>query len=216
MPLPKARKAVRLGVLLAILVLCAVAAGWAGDRTASLQHQLAKEELALAKTPSLYFILYSRTKALVLKSRGLTLQEWKVRSIHAWGAEPPLEALTLEKKSALFPPKRARIKPAPAGEEEASFELDALELKDMPSRFTLFLSGGIRVYVRPAAKGFFPRLGSLGHLIPWTLWIPLKNLFYRLRKVAFAAIDVKLDKSEDGQSLYWALPDKVTGLVFPL
>jgi hypothetical protein len=146
----------------------------------------------------------------------MTLQEWKFRSIDAWGAEPPLGALSLEKKSALFPPKRAQIKPAATEEEAASFELDALELKDMPSRFTLFLSEGIRVYIRPTARGFFPRLGNLGHILRWNLWVPLKNLSFRLRRKPFAAIDIKLDQKEDGQSLYWAFPDKVMGLVFPL
>jgi len=187
-----------------------------GDQTAYLENRLAKEELLLAKTPSLYFIVYLKSKVIALKSRGMTLQEWKVQSIHAWGDAPPLSSLALEKKSTLFPPKRAKIKPAAKEEEAATFELDALELKDMPSRFTLFLSGGIRVFVRPKARGFFPRLGNFGHVIAWNLWVPLKNLSFQLRKKPFAAIDIKLEKKEDGQAVYWGLPDGAKGLVFPL
>jgi len=186
------------------------------DQTASLENRLAKEELLLAKTPSLYFIVYLKSKMIALRSRGMTLQEWKVQSVHLWGDAPPLAALMLDKKSTLFPPKRAKIQPAAKEEEAAAFELEALELKDMPSRFTLFLSGGIQVFIRPKAGGFFPRLGNLGHLLVWNLWLPLKNLSFELKKKPFAAIDIKLEKKEDGQAMYWALPDGVKGLVFPL
>ena len=197
-------------------VLCLSFPAWGGDQTGSLQNRLAKEELLLAKTPSLYFIVYLKSKVIVLKSRGMILQEWKAQSIRAWGDAPPLGALTLEKKSTLFPPKRTKIKPAADEEEAATFELDALELKDMPSRFTLFLSGGIRLHVRPKARGLFPRLGNIGHLLGWNLWVPLKNLSFRLRKKHFAAFDISLEKKEDGQAVYWALPEGIKGLVFPL
>jgi hypothetical protein len=56
----------------------------------------------------------------------------------------------------------------------------------------------------------------LGHLSVWNLWLPLKNLSFELKKKPFAAIDIRLEKKEDGQAIYWALPDGVKGLVFPL
>ena len=201
-------------VVLVILFSSLPAGG--GDQTASLENRLAKEEILLAKTPSLYFIVYLKSKVIALRSRGLTLQEWKIQSLHAWGDTLPLSALTLEKKSTLFPPKRTKIKPAANEEEAATFELDALELKDMPSRFTLFLSGGIRVFVRPKARGFFPRLGNFGHLIVWNVWVPLKTLFLQMRKKPFGSIDIKLDNKEAAQSVYWAFPDGIKGLAFPL
>jgi len=203
-------------VLAVVCVLSSSVPAWGADQTASFENRLAKEELVLAKTPSLYFIVYLKSKMIALRSRGMTLHKWEVESIRVWGDAPPLSALTLEKKSTLFPPKRAKIKPAAKEEEAATFELETLELKDMPSRFTLFLSGGIRVFVRPNAGGFFPRLGNLGHLIVWNLWLPLKNLSFELKKKPFAAIDIRLEKKEDGQAMYWALPDGVKGLVFPL
>ena len=203
----------------ALAVSCVLALSlpvWGVDQTTSLQNRLAQEEIVLAKTPSLYFIVYLKSKVIALRSRGMTLQEWKVQSIHAWGEAPPLSALTLVKKSTLFPPKRAKIKPAAKEEEAATFELEALELKDMPSRFTLFLSGGIGLSIRPMARGLFPSLGNFGHVLAWNLWVPLRNLSFRVRKKPFAAIDIKLEKKEDGQAVYWALPDGVKGLVFPL
>jgi len=189
---------------------------WGEARTEFLENRLAKEELALAKTPSLYFIILLKSKVVALRSRGMTLQEWKVQGLHAWGDAAPLGAMTLTKKSTLFQPQRAKIKPAANEEEAATFELDALELKDMPSRFTLFLSGDIRIQVRAKSSGFFPRLGNFGHLVAWNVWVPLKNLAFHLRKKPFGAIDIRLEKKEDGQALYWALPDGIKGLVFPL
>jgi hypothetical protein len=187
-------------------------------QTEFLENKLAKEELALAKTPSLYFIVYLRSRVIALKSRGMTLEEWKVQSLHSWGDAAPLAALTLNKKSALNPPQRTKIKPASSEEEAATaaFELEALELKDMPSRFTLFLTGNIRISIRTKPRGFLPRTGELGHALAWNLWVPLKNLRFRMKKAPFGAVDIKLEKKEEGQSLYWALPDGIKGLVFPL
>ena len=216
MALGRMRRSREFGRLAVFCLLWASLPALGGDQTAYLENRLAKEERLLSKTPSLYFIVYFKSKMIALKSRGITLQEWKVQSIQTWGDGAPLGALTLEKKSTIFPPKRTKIKPAANEEEAATFELDALELKDMPSRFTLFLSGGIRVFVRPKARGFFPRLGNFGHLLAWNLWVPLKNLSFQLRKRPFAAIDIKLEKKEDSQAVYWAFPDGIKGLVFPL
>jgi hypothetical protein len=185
-----------------------------GEGLAFLENRLAREELALAKTPALYFIIRMKSRTISLKSRGINLAEWKIESLHAWGEAPPLSALTLEKKSSL--PERTKIKPAAGEEGAAPFELEALELKDMPSKFTLFLGGGIRVYIRPMSKSFFPRLGSFGHFLAWNIWVPLKNLSFKLRKKPFGAIDIKLGTKEDGQAIFWALPDGIKGLIFPL
>ena len=102
------------------------------------------------------------------------------------------------------------------GDEAAVFEPDALELKDMPSRFSLFLTGGTRIYIRPKARGFFPRLGNIGHLLAWYVGAPLTNLTFELRKKPFAAIEVVLPQKEDAQALYWAFPEGVKGLIYPL
>jgi hypothetical protein len=205
-----------------------------------VQDRFLQQELALARTPSLYFVIYLKSRLISLRAAGLTLREWKIAGLRFWGTAPSLEALTLEKKSALFPPKRKEIvptaeeqppeeKPAVEAKEKKpdknkkkeeqnsqTFELEALELKDMPSAFTFFLSNGSRVYFRPAARGFFPLLASFGHSISWYLWVPLKNLAFRLRKEPFSAIDVRVATKEDAQSLYWAVPEGTKGLIFPL
>jgi hypothetical protein len=204
-----------------------------------VEDRLLREELALAKSPSLYFILYLKSRTMSLRAGGLTLKDWKVARVHAWGAAPLLEALTVEKKSTLHPPKRIEIIPTADDQtaatqpdqkkaepektakkedeqKNASFELDALELKDMPPVFTIFLSDGTRVSIRPKAHKLFPRIASFGHSLSWYLWVPLKNLWYHLKKKPFTAIDITLETKEDVQSIYWSLADGAKGLVFPL
>lgn len=204
-----------------------------------VEDKLLREELALAKTPSLYFIIYLKSRTISLRAGGLTLKDCKIAGLRSWGSGPLLEALILKRKSTLFPPKRKEI--IPTIEEQAdqdkadqektdqdkkvkkeeeqkaqSFELEALELKDMPASFTLFLSDGTRVYVRPRAHKFFPRIASFGHSLSWFLWVPLKNLWFHVKKRPFSAIDIKLETREDVQSVYWSLADGTKGLVFPL
>ena len=191
-------------------------AGLAQENVSLLKNRLAKEELQLARSSSLYFMVYLKTGVIALKSRGLVLREWTIEKDDSWGDSPPLESIMLRKKSALFPPKRTRIKPAANEEEAAAFEPDALELKDMPARFALLLSSGMRISIRPKADGFFPRLGNLGHFFAWYVWAPLRNLSSELRKKPFAALRIILANKEDAQSLYWALPEGIKGLIYPL
>lgn len=188
----------------------------AQEKTLLIQNRLAKEELQLARTPSLYFVAYLKSGVIVLKSRGMILREWKIDKQAAWGDPPPPGPLTLQKKSTLFPPKRTKIKPAASEEEAAAFEPDALELRDMPSRFTLFMSGGVQIQVRAKAEGIFPRLGNLGHFLSWYIRAPLTNLSCELRKKPFWALEIKLTNKLDAQALYWAFPDGLKGLLYPL
>ena len=209
----------RSGLLVLILfwAIGGLAAGiHAGESGELIRNRLAKEELKLAGSPSLYFIIALKSGTISLKSRGMTLREWKISGLHAWGDPPRPTALTIRKKSALFPPKRTKIKPAANEEEAAAYEPDALELKDMPSRFSLFLSDGMRIYVRAGVNGSVPRLGTIGHFFAWHVWAPMSNLFSELRNKPFSALDIRLADKEDVQALYWAFPDGIKGLVYPL
>jgi hypothetical protein len=86
----------------------------------------------------------------------------------------------------------------------------------MPSRFALFLSGGLRIHIRPKARGFFPRLGGLGHFVSWYVWSPLTNLFSKMRKKPFGALDIMLTDKESAQAIYWTFPEGLKGLIYPL
>ena len=200
----------------------------------ALEDRFLREDLDLAKTSSLYFVIHLKSRTMSLRAGGLTLKEWKIAGLRRWGPPQPFDPLAIEKKSTLFPPKRTEIIPtteeqaeqAQAEAEKADKkkkeqptqppELEALELKDMPSSFTLFMSDGTRVYFRPRAKKFLTRMGSFGHSLSWYSWVPLKNLWFRLKKKPFSAIDIKLEAAEDCESTYWSLTEGAKGLIFPL
>jgi len=198
---------------MAVMAGLALAAfAYSGQETSpGRENRILKQELELARSPALYFILDFRAEKIELKSRGMTLREWKIEKIRRWGKLPSPGAVTLDRKSTLFPPKRAKIKPG--AEEEGSFELDALELKDMPSSFAFFLEGGIRIYVRPSPRGFFAKIAGAGGFLVWNLWIPLKNLVFEIRKKPFGAFDFVLRDREEAQSLYWAFPQGIKGII---
>ncbi len=209
--------------------------------SSALQDRFLREDLALAKTSSLYLIVFLKSRAMSLRAGGLTLRDMKIEGLRSWGSAQPLEPQVIAKKSTLFPPKRTEIIPqteeqaeqAQAEAEKAvetakkagkkkeeqkaqTFELEALELKDMPSTFVLFLSDGTRVYFRPKAQKFLPGLASFGHTLSWYLWVPLKDLWFRLKKKPFPAIDLKLEAADDCRSVYWSLAEGAKILIFPL
>jgi hypothetical protein len=196
-----------------LLISIILAAGSGQEKASPPElNALLKEELSLAKTPELYFILDLEARSMVLKSTGLVLEEWKIESTRTWGERPWLKRLTLLKKSALFAPKRKKIKPGEAEQGEA-YELEALELKDMPSTYALYLSDGFYVYIRSEPKRFLSSVANIGHFFNWYLWVPLRNLGFELRKKSFTAIDIKLASKEDAQALYWSLADGTRGIV---
>ena len=169
------------------------------------ENLLLKEELALAKTPFLYFIFDLGNRNLLLKSRGMILREWKIEKVQWWGGLTPLQAVPLAKKSTLFPPRREKIRPGES--DEGEFELEAMELKDMPASYVLVMEGGPVIYIRPKGDDFFSRLGNIRPLLKWYLWIPVKGLWQKARKRGFSALNLRLASPQDAQALYWAMQE---------
>ncbi len=172
-----------------------------------------KRELDLASKSQLYFLLNLSEKRLVLKARGLTLKEWKINRIRRWGPPPAIKIFTLERKSTLFAPKRKKIKPGKI-QSEGTFELEALEVKDMPKIYTLKFNNGLKVYVRPGPKKIGGYLASIGFFLRWYGWFPIKNLFFQILKRPPKLIEITLVSGEDSKAIYWALFEGIKGLVF--
>lgn len=181
------------------------------------QSKFFEEEYALAKAPGFYFLINLKDKRIELKSRGMVLRSWNPQKIRFWGSPVPFRALTLTRKTALTLPQRRIIRP---GEEEASppkpqpkpgeFELEALEVKDMPRFFTLELENGTAIYVASKEKG----LRKLWSSLKWHIGMPLKTLRLRKNKQPVSFIRVGFDDAREGQSLYWALTEGIKGLIW--
>lgn len=174
-----------------------------------------KQELELASKPQLYFLFNLREKRLELKARGLLLKEWKISRIRRWGTHPAIKILTLEKKSALFAPKRRKIKPGET-QNNGSFELETLEVKDMPTVYTLRFDDGLKIYVRPGPKKLGGYITSTGFFLRWYGWFPIKNLFFFIFKKPPKLIEISLVSGEEAKAIYWALFEGIKGLIFAL
>ncbi len=180
------------------------------------QSKFFEEEYALARAPGFYFLMNLKDKRIELKSRGIVLRTWNPQKIRFWGSPVPFRPLTLTRKTALTLPQRKIIKP---GEEEVApkpqakpgeFELEALELKDMPRFFTLELENGTAISVVRKEKG----LKKLWSSLKWHIGMPIKTLGLRQKKKPVSFIQVRFDDARDGQALYWALPEGIKGLIW--
>ncbi len=184
------------------------AANTLGSQTASLikETEFLEAELTLARKPQTYFVFRLEDKKILLKARGIVLREWDMEKVRCFGDSIPLKPVALNKKITLFPPKRESIKPGNKDEKD-EFKIESLELKDMPSRYTLFMDQGISIQVRPKPGSFFSRLATAWRSFKWHTIPPLKMVLLSARKKPFTALDVVLKSKQETQALFWALAE---------
>jgi len=163
-------------------------------------------ELALARKPGLYFIFDLKDKRISLKARGILLQEWEVKRVRYWGNPAAVKPTALAEKTALLPPKRERIEPG-CSDENGAYELKALELDDMPSYYTLSLTEGILLYVRPQARGWISSFFAALYTLRWHVFLPLKTVWSSIRKKPFASIEIVLKDKRESRALFWAFTE---------
>ena len=179
----------------------------------SLKHesQLLETELRIAQTRQIYSIFDLRDKKIYLKARGLLLRELSIDVFRVWGNLPAVKAATLTRKSALFPPKRVLVNPK-AGDDEAQPSVETLELKDMPTNYTLVLEGNISISVRPKPTHLLTSLWSIRYPVQWYLARPVLTVWHALRKKPFTSIEIVLEES-DARSLYWSFLEGMKAIV---
>lgn len=219
-----------------LALLAAVAAGLgaaATDRAALAKKQSdLASEYALAKDPNFYFVFDVLGRKLELRVRGMVLRAWPLRSMRFWGRPAFAGSVELIKKTTLKAPERIVIKPgeeealvkAPAPEANpaaakaapataADYDLEALELRDMPKRFSLDFDNGLHVTVksRDAASGGF--LKKLADAWRWHISLPLENLFGSREGRPVSELELTFDEPKDAQSIYWHFFDGIKGLI---
>ena len=173
------------------------------------ENQFLEAELNLAKKPNIYFVFDLEKKMVEIKVRGTTLREFPIEGVRLWGSPPVVSYSKLIKKTALLKPKRKEIKPKKekdSDEEQDTFQIEALELKDMPSSYKLLFDNGMRLLVSPKPEGFF---GWIAHALRTTLWYvvrPLESAINMLLKRPFYALRIEVSK-DDARRIYWAFPE---------
>lgn len=177
--------------------------------------QVLEQELSLAKKQNYYFLFNLQEKKIFLKSKGVLLREWEIKKFRRWGIPFSTQPVLLIKKSALFLPKREKIKPQKP-EEIETFELKALELTDMPSHYTLTFNRDIRIYIRPHGKSILSTFKEVSSFFKWYSLSPLHSVHSSLKKSLYNALDIELSDKKSAQALYWALAESTQCIIFPL
>ena len=184
------------------------------------ENSLLEAELRLASKGVSYVMLDMRTESdsipvrINLKNRGRVLREFDVERIRYRRTKGlVIEPIPLIKKMAFFPLKRKEIRPhKPEDGADAIGKLDFLELKDIPSNYTLSFGKGLLISVAGQPKGLISRFI---HLIRSTLIhirFSLAIIWNHFWKNDFAIIEIIMG-NEDAQALYWSLNEGINILV---
>lgn len=196
-------------ILLCLCVALSAASNVSADELLDLrtENRFLQSELPLAQKANVYFIFNLKDKKVYMKTRGVTLRELSIVKVKAWNLRIPVKPQVLLKRSTLFKPRREDIKPQ---EKETGssdkFEIDALELDDMPSRFNLVLDNGVVITVRPTPRGVLSHLENMGNSLFWHLSRPLLTVWGFLGKKPYSSLYLSMEKT-DAQSLYWSFSE---------
>jgi len=175
--------------------------------------ELLESELALAKASPAYVLIDISDAKIILKARGITLREWNIPSSGKWGYPCTLQPRLLLEKSAFLPPQREEIKPGEARETD-DLDLQALELSDMPESFSAILDGGIRIRVKPSARGAGRVAGFAAYCFNRLFNYPLRTIISSLGGKDFPVLELELESGTEVQAFYWALREDTSFLVF--
>jgi hypothetical protein len=189
-------------------------------RTLKDENCLLEAELGLASKGTSYIILDLRTEwdsvpvRINLKNRGIVLREFDVDRIRCRRTKGlVIEPIPLIKKMAFFHPKRKEIRPhKPEDGADTIGKLDFLEVKDMPSNYTLSFGKGLLISVTGQPRGLIPgfihNIKSILIHIRCSLIIVWNHLWNN----EFAIVEIMMGK-EDAQALYWSLEEGMSIVV---
>jgi hypothetical protein len=185
-----------------------------GQKTRALKDEncLLGAELGLASKGTSYIILDLRTESdsvpvrINLKNRGIVLRKFDAERIRYRRTKGlVIEPIPLIKKMAFFPLKRKEIRPhKPEDGADAIGKLDFLELKDIPSNYTLSFGKGLLISIAGQPKGLISRFIDLIKSTLIHIRYSLAIVWNHFWKNDFAIIEIIMG-NEDAQALYWSL-----------
>jgi hypothetical protein len=188
---------------------------------------------SLAQKPDRYFLFDITEKKIFLMSRGIVLREWSADQVRFTGDPVPVQIFSLVRKNIQFSKLRNNVdvddnsindndannthdNKTVENKKEDKFELEALELNDMPSNYILFLNGGISIKIRTQREGLWATLIKPVHFFVWHAYYPIRAVWSSLIKDTFTAIDISFKDKKEAQALFWAVADEAECiLLFP-
>lgn len=168
------------------------------------QNQVIEKEIKLSRNPVIYFVFDMPENKIYIKSRGINLKEINIQKSGYWGSPIAVSTLKVKNKSTLIKPERETI--SPGSNNKDSFELDALELTDMPSRYKIVFESGVTVFIRPLQDGFFSAIGNAFYESSKFLVRPVSMILKTLKGAPLTTFDIVLNEN-DARAIYWSLSE---------
>jgi len=204
----------------------------AADELAELAqtNRLLQAEYELAKSQQLYFIFDLQAAQILFKVSGVSVARLPILSLRSWGRPADGIAYTLVKRTARKEPTREQIaipdgkeaeKPAAApappkpGEAPKAPELQALEIGDMPTEYTLQLNDGTLLTVRSTLAenaDFKEKLRYNYAKYSWFITRPLISVWQHRHGNTYNEMLLTLPERE-ARMLYWSFQEGARCLV---
>ena len=178
------------------------------------ESRLLEEELKLSRKPDIYFVFDLKGKMVYIKARGISLKELQIKDFNCWGTPVSANAYRVRKKSAFIEPVRETIKPGEIKKND-KYKVDAFELADMPSRYTVVLDGGVVIFIKPLTEGIASGISNISYSSMRFFTRPILMFWNVLKGKPYTAIDIVLDKN-DARAFYWSLSESSNAIIdFP-
>ena len=192
-------------------------------------NRLLQAEYELAKSQQLYFIFDLQAAQILFKVSGVSVAKLPILSLRSWGRPADGIAYTLEKRTARKEPTREQIAipdgkeepkpatppPAKPGEAPKAPELQALEIADMPTEYTLQLNDGTLLTVRSTlaeTADFKEKFRYSVDKYSWYLTRPLLSIWHHRHGSEYNEMLLTLPERE-ARMLYWSFQEGARCLV---
>ena len=212
-------------ILLLLLLGGFAAPALALDDNLTIQNTLLRAEYDLARKGEVYLYLNLERKQFDIRSSGMTIANIAIAEIRPWGPFPEPGLHLIADKDRI--PEREKIKiPPPGGDASApkplepsppvdpaappvvkKFEVQATEVTDMPSNYSLRLEGGGVLVIKsfPEAADWKSKMAQRFEKPLWKISHALQADLSHYKKRNFTELTLILSPY-DAQRLYWALP----------
>lgn len=195
------------------------------DDALTIENTLLRAEYDLARKGEVYLFLNLDRKAFEVRASGMTIATIAIAEIRPWGPLPEAGLHLIADKDRV--PEREKIKiPPPGGEVNVTkpvvptppvdpaappvvkkFDVQATEVSDMPSSYSLRLEGGGVLVIKsfPEATDWKGKLALRFERPLWKISHALRADLSHYKKESFTELMLILSP-HDAQRLYWALP----------
>jgi hypothetical protein len=212
-------------LLLSSFLIGFAAPAYALDDKLTIENTLLQTEYDLARKKEVYLFLNLAKKQFDIRASGMTISTIPIGEIRPWGPLPEPGLHLIADKDRV--PEREKIQiPPPGGEEAATkpvvptppvnptappvakkFEVQATEVTDMPSNYSLSLEGGGVLVVKSftEATDWKRKIARRYEKPLWEITRAFKAVSQQRKKQPFTELLLILSP-EDAQRLYWALP----------